>query len=442
MNKADSSLLPASGRVVAGFSGGADSTALAHWLLGRVGPRRLLLAHVNHGLRGAESDRDEGHARAMAARWGVELRVKRADVGALAKQVGSGLEECGRRVRYAFFDSLCGGENDVVCTAHTADDNVETLLLHLSRGAALPGLCGIPPRRGRVRRPLLAVTRQEVEGYCAEHGLSYVTDSSNACCDYARNRVRNQVVPVLKELNPRLAQACARSAAQLAQDRDYLEGEARKLLLAAQRPFGLDARTLREAHASLRGRALRAYLEAAGCRDLEEKHIALAQGLLEREGGLSLPGGVQACSGMGLFFAHGPAAGEGFSLPVGLGENALPGGRRLVLGKISGGNGAGNGKIQNLLFKNALDYATIYPIKPTAPGLVARTRRPGDRFAPAGRGCSKPLKQVLREAGVPPWARGQVVLLEQAGRLVYCQGVGAAQGFGPGEGPVLTVEIV
>ncbi len=441
MNKADASLLPPEGRVVAGFSGGADSTALCHWLLGVVGRERLLLAHVNHGLRGAESERDEAHVRALAEEWGAELRVNRTDVRALARKEGSGLEECGRRVRYAFFESLCTGEEDVICTAHTADDNVETLLLHLGRGASLQGLCGIPAKRGRVVRPLLAVTREEVEAYCKAHGLAYVTDSSNASLDYARNRVRHQVVPVLKEINPQFSAACQRAMAQLSVDRDYLEGEAEKLLQAARRPFGLDCRTLLRAHPSLQGRALRQYLLEAGCHDLEEKHIALCTPLLGQDGGLSLPGSVQAVSGLGLFFAHVPVAEEGFAIPVTLGETVLPGGRRLVLGKKSGGNGPFRGKIQNLLFKNALDYATIYPTGQIAPPLIARTRRPGDRFAPAGRGLSKPLKQVLREAGVPPWARERVLLLEQAGRLVYCEGIGAAEGFAARQGEVLSVDV-
>lgn len=434
LRQADPALLPPEGRVVAGFSGGADSTALAHWLLGQVGRERLLLAHVNHGLRGAESDRDEAFARAFAQEMGVEIRVLRTDVGALARERGLGLEECGRQVRYAFFESLAPGEGDCVCTAHTADDNGETLLLHLCRGASLSGLCGIPKKRGKIIRPLLGVERREVEDYCRRHGLSFVTDSSNLSLDYARNRVRQQAVPVLKELNPRFLEACGRAMEQLSQDRDFLEGEAARLLERAKRPFGLCCETLLSAHGSLRSRALRQYLTAAGCRDLEEKHLALAEGLLLRDGGISLPGGVQAQSGLGLFYAGGRDAGTGFSLPAGPGETPLPGGKRLVLTKKTAPKGQNGGKIQNLLFKNGLDYATIYPKGPAGGILFARTRQPGDRFAPMGRGLSKPLKQVLREKGVPPWARGQVLLLELSGQIVFCEGVGPAEGFGAEEG--------
>lgn len=441
MNKADRSLLPERGRVVVGFSGGADSTALAHWLLGVVGAGRLLLAHVNHGLRGAESDRDEAHARAFGEKLGVETVIHRTDVGKLAEKEGLGLEECGRRVRYAFFDSLASGPCDCVCTAHTADDNAETLLLHLCRGASLQGLCGIPARRGKILRPILQVSRQEVEAYCAENGLDYVTDSTNFSLDYARNRVRRQLVPVLKDINPRFIEACSRAMEQLSCDRDYLEEEAARLLASVREPFGLHCEKLLAAPRSLRGRALRQYLTGAGCRDLEEKHLLLAEELLRQDGGLSLPGGVQAVSGLGLFHAAVPEDFPGFAVPVKSGENRLPGGKRLVLQKISGPKGQITGKIQNLLFKNALDYATIYPDSSNPPVLMARTRRPGDRFSPVGRGVSKPLKQVLREAGVPPWARERVVLLELAGEIIYCEGAGPAEGYAAGDGPAITVAI-
>ena len=130
---ADISGLPQRGKVVVGFSGGADSTALAHWLLGRLGPERLVLAHVNHQLRGEESDRDEAAARAFAQRFGLDFALRRVDVAALARRRGLGLEECGRQVRYGFFQSLAPGEEDRILTAHNANDNAETVLMQIGR---------------------------------------------------------------------------------------------------------------------------------------------------------------------------------------------------------------------------------------------------------------------------------------------------------------------
>ena len=252
---ADISGLPQRGKVVVGFSGGADSTALAHWLLGRLGPERLVLAHVNHQLRGEESDRDEAAAHAFAKRFGLDFALRREDVAALARRRGLGLEECGRQVRYGFFQSLAPGEADRILTAHNANDNAETVLMHLCRGTSLPGLLGIPARRGKVLRPLLRVPRGEIEAYCQAHGLPYVTDSSNLSREYTRNRLRLEVLPVLEELNPSFLEAVARMTDTLSQDSACLEAQAQALLEACRGPWGLDAAKLRQMGDLLRDKA-------------------------------------------------------------------------------------------------------------------------------------------------------------------------------------------
>ena len=439
---ADLSGLPPEGLAVVGFSGGADSTALAHWLCEKIGPRRVVLAHVNHLLRGEEADRDQATAEAFARQLGVRFALLRADVGALARQRGMGLEACGRQVRYQFFHSLAPGEADRILTAHNAQDNAETMLLHLCRGTGLAGLCGIPPRRGKVLRPFLGVDRREIESYCAEKGLSYVTDSTNLTGDFARNRLRREVLPLLEELNPRFVQGAGQAAALLRRDRDFLESQAAALLNQARLPWGLEARLLRAAHPSLQARALARYLEEAGCRDLEKKHLDLAATLLETGGGLSLPGGVAAQCRQGVFYAWRPAPGGPFQVEVGLGENLLPDGRVLILRRKSQESGAQGQKIHNSFFKNALDYAIITGhLKPGSP-LTARTRLPGDRFAPAGRGAEKSLNRLLQEYRVPQPCRERLVLLACGGQLLYCEGLGPAQGFGAAAGgELLTVEL-
>ena len=439
---ADLSGLPPEGLAVVGFSGGADSTALAHWLCEKIGPRRVVLAHVNHLLRGEEAERDQAAAEAFARQLGVRFALLRADVGALARQQGIGLEACGRQVRYQFFHSLAQGEADRILTAHNAQDNAETMLLHLCRGTGLAGLCGIPPRRGKVLRPFLGVDRREIESYCAEKGLSYVTDSTNLTGDFARNRLRREVLPLLEELNPRFVQGAGQAAALLRRDRDFLESQAAALLDQARLPWGLEARLLSQAHPSLRARALAQYLEQAGCRDLEKKHLDLAAALLETGGALSLPGGVAAQCRQGVFYAWRPAPGGPFQVEVGLGENPLPDGRVLILRRKSQESGARGQKIHNSFFKNALDYAIITGHLKPGSSLTARTRLPGDRFAPAGCGAEKSLNRLLQEYRVPQPCRERLVLLACGGRLLYCEGLGPAQGFGAAAGgELLTVEL-
>lgn len=415
--------LPDSGRLVVGFSGGADSTALAHWLMGHVPRERIVLAHVNHMLRGAEADRDQAFAEGFARRHGLAIEVLRADVAGLAKARGQGLEECGRDVRYGFFHRLAPGENDRILTAHNANDNAETLLLNLCRGAGLEGLCGIPRRRGKILRPLLGVEREEIEAYCQAHGLDFVTDSSNLSDSFARNRVRHGVLPVLRELNPRFVQAACHTAALLAGDRDCLNAQARSLLAGARSPWGLEAAPLRAAPEALSARALKLFLEEAGCGALERKHLQEARGVLSQGGRMDLPGGIVLACAQGVLWAGRPDLPEPFDFPVKLGETPLPGGKILVLEKKSRAELEKSEKIQNLLFKNALDCDIM-----TGTPRV-RSRRSGDRFAPAGRGLSKPIKQIFQELRVPAPLRSQVPLLDWNGELAWVQGAGAGERF-------------
>lgn len=422
----DLSGLPQQGLIVVGFSGGADSTALCHWLLGKVDPQRLVLAHVNHQLRGEESQRDEEACRAFAQGHALRLEVLREDVAALARQEGLGLEECGRNVRYRFFESLTPGKEDRILTAHNANDNLETILLHLCRGTSLPGLLGIPYSRGKVLRPLLKVPREEIEAYCRREGLSYVTDSSNLSQEYTRNRLRHQVLPVLEELNPQVLEAVSRMVGTLSQDESFLEEQAFSLLREARVPWGLDAVLLGVSHRAVQTRALRLFCREQGVPPLEKQHVDALCCCLAQGGETGLPGGFLAQCSQGVFSLkkRGEAGeAEGFSQEVALGKTDLPCGKTLFLQVKPLSRGENSPKIHNLLFKNALDYDII------TGNLRARSRREGDRFSPAGRRLSKSMKQLFQEQKVPVFQRGRVVLLEAAGQLVFCEGVGPAEGF-------------
>ena len=419
----DLSALPPKGLLVVGFSGGADSTALAHYLSEYVEKERILLAHLNHMLRGAEAERDEASVREFAQSRGLRLGVSRVDIAALAKKEGRGVEACGRAARYAFFASLAAGENDRILTAHHADDLAETMLLNLTRGAGLEGLCGIPKERGKILRPLLNVTRAEIERYCEEHALSFVKDSTNASAEYARNLIRLEVMPLLRRLNPQVTRALLQTADLLSEDRDLLRGQADELLEKARRPYGLSAAVLADAPISLRARAVKRFLEESGCEDLEKKHLDAALLCLREGGAAQLPGGVTVRRGQGLLSAVRRTDQPSFCCPVSLGKTGLPNGKTLVLEQRFAADVRDGKKINNLYFKMAIDCAIM------TGSLTARTRREGDRFAPAGRGCTKPLKQVFQECGMPTDLRSSAVLLESDGRIVFCEGVGPAEGF-------------
>ncbi len=234
--------LGAGGGLVVAVSGGADSVALLRGLTD-LGGRPLVVAHLNHGLRGAESDADEAFVHGLCGSLGVALRCERADVAARARDVRGNLEATARAIRY---DWLAGVAREAglgfVATAHTADDQAETVLHRLLRGSGLQGLRGIAGRRAlapgvEVVRPLLEVTRSEVLAYLEERGQPFREDSSNRDLSLTRNRIRHELLPHLAgRYNPEVAKALGRLAAQAQEVHAVQEGEARRLLAEVELP--------------------------------------------------------------------------------------------------------------------------------------------------------------------------------------------------------------
>lgn len=209
-------------RVVLAISGGADSMAMAHILLRRFPGHSYVIAHVNHGLR-PEADEEEQFVSDFAHAYGVEFCCYRADIATLAKERKQGIEETGREERYRFFRSLGA---DRILTAHHKDDWAETVLFHVVRGCGIQGLCGIEPCKDDLGRPLLCVTKKEILEYCEKERINYKTDSSNEDVKYTRNRIRKNVLPLLKEINPNVTESLARLSESVVDDHDFLESTA------------------------------------------------------------------------------------------------------------------------------------------------------------------------------------------------------------------------
>ncbi|NLN55962.1 MAG: tRNA lysidine(34) synthetase TilS [Clostridiales bacterium] len=225
-------LLNGANRVMVGFSGGADSSVLLDVLLSlrkRYG-FEVSAVHINHKIRGKESDSDEEFVRQVCRNRGITLFVEQIDVPALAKVSKASLELAAREARYStFFDIAEKNSIDLIATAHNANDNAETAIFNLVRGSALKGLCGIPYKRGKIIRPLLDVTREEIEDYATEKGISYVTDSTNSEDLYTRNKIRHTVLPVLKEINPSFINAFTRQSVLFEKINEYLTGQAKEI---------------------------------------------------------------------------------------------------------------------------------------------------------------------------------------------------------------------
>ena len=268
--------------VVCAVSGGADSVALlfAMYLLREKLQITVSAAHFNHRLRGEESDRDEAFVREFCARYDIALEVGSSQIAPGKK----GLEAAARDARYAFLKRLPGK----IATAHTADDNAETMLMHLIRGTGLKGLGAIAPVNGNLIRPMLDVTRQEVLAFLQEYNLSHVTDSSNGTDQFLRNRIRHHVMPLLTQENPRIAENLSALALRLRQDEQALC----RLADTEELPSVPELRKLPPA---LRNRMVAAFLERCGVPEPESAHLELVEKLIfsgKPSAKAFLPGGI------------------------------------------------------------------------------------------------------------------------------------------------------
>ena len=210
----ENNLINSGDTVICGLSGGADSCAMVH-ILAKLKDElgiSVICAHLNHMIRGEEADRDMAFAKAFAQHLDLPFFGESRDIPAMAQALGISLEDAGRRARYDFFHSLIKTGCYKIATAHNKNDKAETVLMHIVRGCGVNGLQGIPPRRGEIIRPLLNVSRNEIEQYCRENDIHYITDSTNLQTDYTRNRFRLEVMPMLRQINPRVDDALCRLA--------------------------------------------------------------------------------------------------------------------------------------------------------------------------------------------------------------------------------------
>ncbi|MGI6269730.1 MAG: tRNA lysidine(34) synthetase TilS [Candidatus Howiella sp.] len=384
--------------VTVALSGGADSVALLLLFLEVRDALGLTLAaaHMNHGIRGAEGNRDELFVRALCARLAVPLTVERADVPAVCRETGEGTEEAARRLRYAFLEVAAP---DKIATAHTRSDNAETALFNLIRGSGGDGLRGIPPVRGRIIRPLLEVGGAELRAYLSERGQPFVEDSTNASIDYSRNRIRHRVLPELRAINAGVERHISDFCERMRADMDYLDRAAADALEAARGDGFLLAERMNALHPAILSRMMRRYAEENGLALDARQTKTLCDLVQQGSGRRELPAGFSAELLKGRL-----------SLLSSAGQN--PEKPTLFLKLCD------KEKIHNLLLKNAVDYDRI------GDNLQIRTRREGDAFTPAGRGCRKRLKKLLNEAAVPAAARDRLRILCDEDGILWVEGFG------------------
>lgn len=404
-------------RICAALSGGADSVCLLDCLQRLSGELSLDICavHVQHGLRGAESDRDEQFCRDFCQSRHIPLTVCREDVRRYAAKKRLSIETAARECRYQAFEKAC--EQGYIATAHTASDNMETLLLRICRGTGLRGLCGIPPVRGRYIRPMLYLSREDVENYLWEKGLSFVTDSTNAEDSYSRNYVRLHIVPRLRHLNPSLFRTLSSMTGSLREDMDFLEKNAASVWEQCRQPDG-SVRGLEKFHPALQARCIAALLQENGISP-DHRRITDVRELLRKGGRMELErGGKRALVGKGILWIAPPPEIPGRT-ELQMGKNQIFSSRYVEASCILRTEKEKFARIHTMFANSVLDYDIIKG------GAVLHGREEGLRFCPAGREHSVSIKKWLNEAVALP-EREYVHFLSDEEGLLWVQGLGAA----------------
>ncbi len=405
--------------VLCAFSGGADSTALLRVLL-ELG-FNVRAYHLNHCLRGDESDRDEGFCRELCGKLGVKLTVERFDVNAEAIKTGESLETAARKLRYRrFFETAKGCK---IATAHTSDDNVETVLFNLARGTGARGLSGIPPVRGGIIRPLINVSRFEVEEYLSSLGQGYVTDSTNLEACYTRNRIRQGAVPVLKNINPSLPEAVGRVCLLIRQDDECLEALAAEAVEEAIREDGsFEVLPVLKKHKAVRTRAIRLLAKKAGMpmRDFGMVHVEALDRWLKSDApsaSCSLPHGFTARREYGcgriskeISKAEKPAV----KLEVPFDSFIWDGDIKIKIRYLK----------KDEVFNKSLNTFCVDCGTISYDTFCVRTRREGDRICLNGKAGGKTLKKLMIDRRIPRLRRGELAVIADEKGVIAVEGIG------------------
>lgn len=433
INKAitDYNMLNNIDNVIVALSGGADSMSLLHFLSKHAEYYgiNVYAAHLNHMLRGAESERDYNFVNDYCDVSGIKLFSRNSDISALAAKRGIGLEECGRQERYAFFEELCEQmANTVVATAHTSSDNAETVLLNITRGCGTDGLCGIPPVRGKIIRPLIKCSRTDVEKYCKENSISFVTDSTNLQDDYNRNKIRLKVIPVLKQINPSVEEAVNRLSDIASMNAAYISKAAADEYIRCENSVGLSVDKLRQCSKEIIGDVIKYAVDKNFNIAAEKKHIGLIEKIIsDGHGAVELKKNmtVRIKKGSMIFEIIKDNSLEECSpfieTALKLDNSFLYNGKIFYFSPKFDFTEKNKNKINKKLLNQCLSCDII------SCDTVIRHRKSGDTFRPLGRGCTKTVKKLFNEMNVPVNQRDKLLVAAKGSIVYWIENIGVSE---------------
>lgn len=401
-------LLQNAKNVTVALSGGADSMALLYALVelkDELGLKSITAAHFNHGIRGKEALRDQHFVEQQCKKLGINLFLGSADVPAFAKENNLSLELAARQLRYQFFETLDTG---LIATAHTSSDNIETVLFNLTRGTALSGICGIPPKRDKYIRPLILCTRADIESYCAQKGIDFVTDSTNLSDDYTRNNIRHNVVPVLKQINQSAENAVSRMTAALREDEDFINNTVQKEFNSIYFDGVLSVKDFNVLHPAIAKRIIVKYCDICNV-ETDNFHINSIYDICLSGGKISLSQKNYAIVSDGVLKienAKNQPTITNFKVNFEKTDNDLF---------------KNNQKVHNLLLKNTLDCDKIVG------KLLLRERKTGDTIRLKNKNCTKTLKKLYCEYKIPLCERDTWPVLADDEGVVWIYKIGVAE---------------
>jgi len=416
-------MIPENSTILIALSGGADSMVLLDFLRCEgeaLSIKKLMACHINHKIR-QDADENEEFVKDYCQRTNIPFFTRQVNIPLLSKETGESEELCGRRIRYEILEELAQKHEALIATAHNLSDHAETVVFNLTRGSGLKGLCGIPPVRGNVIRPLIDVSKDEILDYCKEHNILYFTDSTNEDTRYTRNKIRHTVIPVLKEINPSFEQITAQMSRQIREEEAFLEQLTEEAYVRVQIPNGIDIpKLLRENHVVVR-RILKNQLINHGI----EPSFKTIDGIFSR---LTEPFfDITLSKDIHILLKNNVLS---FKNPQIIKDTIRPS-KNVSLHEIKNLE-----KINKNLLNNIIDCDKIIG------KILISSRREGDFFTLPKRNVTKSLKKLFNEASIPAEARSSAVVLRDDAGVVWVEGFGADKRAAAGQDTKKAMEVI